>query len=483
MRVVAILAFALLTLAAVSLVPASTAASIPPPCQYCDPNCPAYDTVGVITLVVRLEGGSDCHQTVVLLGGVACAGLLDGAVHERIGLVDVWSPNCGPDLTTCIQEGTCDPPMGAAAPAAAADPACTIDPCPQLPDSCPQKTEDVRTGAGQEIAAVNADCSVGLETGKGETCVGAWETTTEHDAGPVHWTEHQCGMPGGGPLCCLSSAAAPDTYPPCQYCTLACKPVQVGTDEVLSKVGGLFGFVYGGPRAEAGIQSDCHPYVDESNVHCPNGMQAAHVDEHAGPATVSADTCSTGPICECMPVGAQSTAPSPATLPPCACPAPAPLCQPINRLIAPGDGPVTYRLSDYCHATLILDFTSACGLQGTEWTVVHEGPVEVDYGHCQSPPQQSASAGLADPVPTCVRDCLPGPDQCTLRDATPAAGPSVGPITPIALRQAVWGNDCTIDVDPIGACAPPSDRALDETVYVVHLHLLLCGGDVPQVLA
>ena len=386
MRVVAIPAVLLLALGALAFVPPA-AADAPP-------HCAGYDTVGVITVVVRATGDSDCTQHVYLIPGTYCDGRLDGTVHERFGLVDLWVPHCGPDLGNCITDGTCDPPFGAA-------------------------------------------------------------------------------------------AATPDTYPPCQFCAPPqCDPASVGTGDAWNALSHLFGFVYGGPNVEASVDEDCHTAVDEGGLQCPSSLLPVaddHADEHVGAwVSASADTCTVGFICACMPASAAPTA-----IPPCQCPPIAPLCQPINRAIAPGDqGPVTYTLSDYCRLRIIIDASGGCGDFGTEWTNKTVNPVEVDYHHCQSPPPQAAtSPASVDPFPECLRDCLPVPGNCDLRDATPAAGPSVGPITPIALRQAVWGNDCYIDVDPIGACAPPSGATITRTIGPVRLTLLVCDGGIPPAVA
>jgi hypothetical protein len=374
-------------------------------------------------------------------------------------------------------------------PMAAADPACTTDLCGPFPPepSCSEKSF-MGLGDDTNTLTTHSDCTATLETGKGQICVGAWSTTTEHQIGPLHWTEHRCTFPGGDPLCCLttaSSSADPQFIPPCASTACpapACKPESVSDGTVFGLLGGLvqLGMVYNGPHAGARLNSDCTVDAWETNFPCePNLLPLApdQAHESVGRAEVTADTCTIGFICACMPAGTDSA--SPQAIPPCQCPPPQPLCQNVNRLLAPGNGPVRYQLTDYCHVRVIVDVSETCGLQGKEWTNTTENPVELDYHHCQSPPPQQVES--ANPFPTCVRECLPGPDACTLRDATPAAGPSVGPITPIALRQSIWGNDCTVDLDPIGACAPPSGSSKDVYVAFVHVHLLLCGGNPPPV--
>jgi hypothetical protein len=239
-------------------------------------------------------------------------------------------------------------------PAASADPACTTDLCgpdPSQPPSCHAKGIDTY----DLTVTVGEDCSVQVETGQDDLCVGAWYGVAEYDVGPVHWTRHYCTFPGGDPLCCLSSAsdASAQQIPPCQ----------------------------------------CYP---------------------------------------------------------------APLCEPINELIAPGDGPVTYTLSNQCAATVTVDVTKVADcVYGTHKTV-SAGPVTATVPVCTGPPCEAC------PPPT--EFASTAPNYCGVKEQTPA---------PLAF---VWGSDCYVDVDPIGACAPPSGFVIDRLVGPVHLHLLVCDG-------
>ena len=161
--------------------------------------------------------------------------------------------------------------------------------------------------------------------------------------------------------------------------------------------------------------------------------------------------------------------------PPCTCPPPRPLCYEVNRAIAWNE---QYSLSDNCRITVTVD-EAECGLQGYQWTNTTVGVLTLNYHDCQSPPQQLAgsSTAMADPFPTCVRECTPPIlDGCRLRAATPTTvGPFLLPFNP---QQTVWGSDCDIDVDPIGACAPPSGSTIERDVLFLDVRLLVCDGGV-----
>src|ERR1051326_4204995 len=127
-------------------------------------------------------------------------------------------------------------------PHAAADPACTTDLCgtPAAP-ACPDKTYALGPGTGDSLTS-HPDCTFLLETGKDQTCVGAWSTTDEHQVGPVHWTDHRCTFPGGDPLCCVVSASsAQQVPPPCQdmACAPACRQTEVSDGTAFGLLGGL----------------------------------------------------------------------------------------------------------------------------------------------------------------------------------------------------------------------------------------------------
>lgn len=148
------------------------------------------------------------------------------------------------------------------------------------------------------------------------------------------------------------------------------------------------------------------------------------------------------------------------------CPAPVPPCSPIGDPVAGDVADVD--VSPYCRVIVSVD---AADCTGTErWASQTVGPLTVRSTECDDGTDASTVA-MADPFPTCVRECGPGlPDGCDLRESTPEA------VGPVPARSLVWGGDCDVDVEPIGACAPPSGRTIERRILFVHVTLLLCGG-------
>jgi hypothetical protein len=106
-----------------------------------------------------------------------------------------------------------------------------------------------------------------------------------------------------------------------------------------------------------------------------------------------------------------------------------------------------------------------------ERTVIHTaGPVTVQHDWCTScgacpPPADSSS--MADPFPTCVRECSPLPTEaCELRDLTATVHER--------LVHPVWGYDCTLDVET--ACLGGSDRSIEGDIGFVNVSIALCDG-------
>jgi hypothetical protein len=138
-------------------------------------------------------------------------------------------------------------------------------------------------------------------------------------------------------------------------------------------------------------------------------------DEYrAGPVHWTSYSCGSpggDPLC-CV----SSAASASQQIPPCQC-YPAPLCEPINQLIASGDGPVTFTLSDTCHPTVTVDVTKVVDcVYGTHKTVV-AGPLSVTYPTCSSPcgggldycpPVEDV--GTPQAIPPCT--CPPPPPLC-----------------------------------------------------------------------
>lgn len=231
------------------------------------------------------------------------------------------------------------------------------------------------------------------------------------------------------------------------------------------------------------VSEDCSvDLVTGEDINCA-GPWINKAEYGAGPVHWTSYTCGSpggDPMC----CASSAASASPDAIPPCQC-APVPWCRPIVELLAPGEGAVTYTLDEYCHATVTVDPTDYVDCVYGTHQVVGAGPVTVVVPVCSSPCgglDYCPPPMMADPFPDCFAPCLPGPDACSLKEATPTTvGPLLIPFNPQAF---VWGNDagCDVDVDPIGACAPPSGSDLDRAVGPVHLHLLLCDGGIGDVL-
>lgn len=143
-------------------------------------------------------------------------------------------------------------------------------------------------------------------------------------------------------------------------------------------------------------------------------------------------------------------------------------------------------VSDDCKLVVSVDVVDC--LWGERWVTYTAGPLTLEYTVCEQPYEAMPSAPpcmcpppvdeqdrqtMADPFPTCVRECFPVPNEdCELQDLYYAG--------PVGFPVDIWGGDCDIDVDPIGACAPPSGDYVERHIGPIHLKLLLCGGDVPD---
>lgn len=151
--------------------------------------------------------------------------------------------------------------------------------------------------------------------------------------------------------------------------------------------------------------------------------------------------------------------------------APSPIASDHLRIVFNPDGTV-----DVLVKVDVMDCLWGEGYQKT----AEAGPVTLWVWGCEPyPPYETMAA--ADPFPTCVTEpcgpSAPVPDGCDLQDATPT---SFGP-TGLDLQRLVWGSDtsqCDVDVEPIGACAPPSGSTIERRVLFVHLILLVCGGGI-----
>ena len=167
--------------------------------------------------------------------------------------------------------------------------------------------------------------------------------------------------------------------------------------------------------------------------------------------------------------------PSAAASPPCmpedtSCPQPPPNVDlsPVCRKVP--DRPPLLEVTEDCLVVVTLDLFS-CPFGEAE--VTHKvGPVLVRYDTCQPcyynpcPPPVDEQDSMADPFPTCIRECSPLPTSaCELRDATPAP-----------LQTALWGYDCVLDFET--ACLGGSNGSIDARVGFVNVSLAKC--DTPD---
>ncbi|HJQ93156.1 MAG TPA: hypothetical protein VJ874_02600 [Candidatus Thermoplasmatota archaeon] len=212
-------------------------------------------------------------------------------------------------------------------------------------------------------------------------------------------------------------------------------------------------------------------------TNCSNGSpQQIHRYEQAGPVYAQVHFCFPHSPPPDLGAAASESGPCGGADLQQRCPAPVPLCSGVKD---PVEGAVDVDVSPNCHVLVTADFIDC--LWGETWVYHSAGPVTVGYTTCRSPDTMSTDP-LADPFPTCVTEpCGPAPapamDACKLQSATPT---SVGP-TGLNAQRLVWGSDateCDVDVEPIGACAPPSGTTKEYRVAFVHVTLLLCGGGI-----
>lgn len=171
---------------------------------------------------------------------------------------------------------------------------------------------------------------------------------------------------------------------------------------------------------------------------------------------------------------ALALAPSAAASPPCMpedpCPQPPPtVTLPCNKV--PDHQPVL-EVTEDCKVVVTLDLF-ACPAEGQATDQV--GPVYVRHDTCQPcyynpcppPVDEQEDQSMADPFPTCIRECSPVPGEaCALRDATHTYAP--------ALEHPLWGYDCTLDAEM--TCVDGSDGSKEADVGFVHVRVERCSG-------
>lgn len=422
----------------------STPCTCPPP-----PVCTPVYTVGPIAYVASITVYSNCRVQVDLLRIIACTGPLDGTHVITQGLVTVTAP-CKPQFDPC------EPPFDCYPEVQAWPPVCIERNIEQgaitghVGQCGPQYVAfDNCDGGGVQTTHYYNDLSAvkpiaGLAYVQVDHCLphspppGASAETTASDPGPCGAVQARCPAPV--PLC-------------------------YGIQDELDMV------ALSSSVAGYDVAPNCHVTVSADLIDC---LWGEHWVEHsAGPATVRYTECS-------------SPEETMSQQQPCTCPPPAPLCRPITQMIADRDDAVDWTLSEYCKVTVTVDVTKVVDCIFGHHEQRSVGPVTVIYPVCESPCggmtcQPPMVSTMADPFPTCIRECSPVglPSGCELKAATPTTvGPFLLPFNP---QQFVWGNDCDIDVDPIGACAPPSGSTIERDVLYFDVRILVCDGGIGDI--
>lgn len=382
------------------------AASAPPCTCPPPPRCNPITTVGPLAEIVSVTVTSSCRVVVEVLPRlVACSDPLDGRKSVSVGQLTVTLP-CG-QVDQCEIECY---PMSASTPK-------------YLPVCIEREVQQGAVRAGystcyDEFVEV-VDCGSG----------GAQRIRYANDLGPAYVRVDYC-LPHSPPPSAAASNPGPCGTATSGYKCPAPVPLCSGVKDPIE-----------GP-VDVDISSTCRVLVTVDAMDCV--QEGRPITYTAGPATVSAETCS---------------APTSATAveaPPCTCPPPQPLCQPVTRALADNQ---YYSISDSCDVTVTLE--AYCGLQGTEQHQLKASKLTVNYQTCQAPPQQAA---MADPFPTCVRECSPLPSEaCELRDATPSP-----------LLHPLWGYDCTLDVHT--ACTGGASGSKDARIGFVDVSIAQCSG-------
>jgi hypothetical protein len=149
------------------------------------------------------------------------------------------------------------------------------------------------------------------------------------------------------------------------------------------------------------------------------------------------------------------------------CPAPVPLCSGVSDPVAGASGPVgaNVDVQSNCRVDLYVKADVMDCLWGEGYSkAATAGPVNVWTWGCKEFDPTATAAAMADPFPTCIRECSPLPSEaCGLRDGTPS--PLVHPL---------WGYDCTLDVHT--ACTGGASGSTDARIGFVDVSIAQCGG-------
>jgi hypothetical protein len=276
------------------------------------------------------------------------------------------------------------------------------------------------------------------------------------------------------PQCVLAPCCGGPCPPPCDGCedppVAACRDVAVSTTGLLQ---------YLGPAAGARLYGDCSALVWEETRVCPFYGGAQDHSARAGPVLVQYDTCYLPLDCTCDPMPIELAAAAAEVDPPvnvepvvCVtdpCP-PMVTCDPMEL-----DGGVAFGLyveQDCSFVLGLIDAYRFChGGGALEHGQVRQtaGPGEVVVNYC-APAVDAVidltAASMADPFPTCVAPCFPqAPDGCDVKATLAGAG-----------VPDLFGDDCTIDVEPSYHCVGEwgSDRYV--SVAFVTVTVRVCTG-------
>lgn len=212
---------------------------------------------------------------------------------------------------------------------------------------------------------------------------------------------------------------------------------------------------YGGAAGDSvTVHSDCTVLLETGKgLNCVGAWYGTS-ESDVGPVHWTRHYCTFpggDPLC-C--VSSASSASLPDAIPPCQC-APAPLCEPINQMLAPGEGPVTYTLSDYCAATVTIDVTKVVDCVFGTHKTIQKGPVTVIYPVCSSPCGPGADY------------CPPPADTSSAQAIPPCACPPPQPLCR-PVNQLIADNDDGVDYTLSDYCHPTV--SVDLTYYVVCLY-------------
>jgi hypothetical protein len=230
-----------------------------------------------------------------------------------------------------------------------------------------------------------------------------------------------------------------------------------------------------GKAASVTVRSDCSLLVKVGQqVACPVGWDARSVNRDLDVVQVQGKVCMPGLECTCPPMQSAAAAQLPVEIEFVQCVTEP--CPPIVRCTTSTSHAGVFQVdrSRNCHLTLTQDPLPCEGTRH-EWTTV--GPVTVGRSYCGPGIDPGANA-MAPPIvcvmapcgPQCLVPCFPPaqvPDGCDVKAA-------VDDLT------NVFGDDCTIEVEPTYMCVGGWGSDHDVTVGFVTVTVRLCGQPLPD---